>query len=70
MEVAVLHEFYAKLKTTCIITDVNAKTKKPDNKDSFESVAEKLECDTSDDALDKVFESIDLKVEKEEDSTD
>lgn len=45
-------------------------TKEQNEKDSFEVIAEELECDTSDDALDKAFDGLDLKAEKEEETTD
>lgn len=42
-----------------------------DNKKLFERTAKDLECDTSDDALDKVMESLDFqKPEDEPDESD
>lgn len=38
--------------------------------DKFSSIAKQIGCDESDDALDKAFENLDVKVEKEEESTD
>jgi hypothetical protein len=35
--------------------------KKQDNKDEFETVASELECDTSEDVMDKVFANLELK---------
>jgi len=37
---------------------------------SFEEIAAELGCDESDDALDKAFDNLDVKVEKEEESTE
>lgn len=41
--------------------------KKFDKKDRFESVAKELECDESDDALDKAMKDLSLETEKDED---
>ena len=36
-----------------------------DNKDKFENIAKELECDDSEDALDKVMDKLDLEAEEE-----
>lgn len=43
-------------------------TKKSEDKDSFENIARELECDESEDALDKAVSGLNLKPDKEQDS--
>tara|TARA_R110002096_G_scaffold82336_4_gene191628 strand:+ start:1099 stop:1245 length:147 start_codon:yes stop_codon:yes gene_type:complete len=45
-------------------------TEKKNDKDKFENIAKELECDESDDALDKVIESLKVKVEPDQDSAE
>jgi len=40
-------------------------TKDKEDKDKFENIAKELECDESDDALDKAMDDLSVKVEKE-----
>jgi|GEM_PF-2704820 len=40
--------------------------KEKENKDKFENIAKELECDESENALDKVMDKLDLETEKDE----
>lgn len=46
-----------------------AEKKKKADKDEFENIAETLECDTSDEALDKVFDNLDMKAKEEKEQS-
>jgi len=49
---------------------MTAKKKEKAKKDEFENIAESLECDSSDEALDKVFDNLDVKAKEEKEPTE